>query len=214
MANKRISELDLSGGLASDDLLVVVDTGTGETQKASLSQALDYIADNLSTGDVTGTGNAGNVALWTGASTLSYDANVYWDGANDRLGMGTAMPATALDVVGTITASAGVVSPIQTNAQSASYVLALSDASKIVEVAVSSPSTATITVPLDSSVAFPIGTQIIVSQTGTGAVDIAGEVGVTIDYRSGLGLDLNGQWAAATLIKRAADTWMLFGDLV
>jgi hypothetical protein len=131
-----------------------------------------------------------------------------------RVGIGTPTPSSALEVSGVITATAGVVAPIQTNAQSASYILALSDSSKIVEIAVTGPATATVTVPANGSVPFPIGTQIIIAQTGTGAVSILADVGVTINYRTGLGLNFNGQWAVATVVKRATDTWVLFGDLV
>jgi hypothetical protein len=130
-----------------------------------------------------------------------------------KAGVTTTFPGP-VDVNGVITASTGVVAPLQTNAQTASLTLALSDASRVVEVAVTSPSTATVTVPANGTVAFPIGTQILVMQTDTGTVSIAADVGVTIDYRSGLGLNLNGQWAVATLVKRATDTWVLFGDLV
>lgn len=144
------------------------------------------------------------------ASTIVLDV----DTTNQRVGVGKNNPTTALDVVGVITASTGVVTPIQRNTQTTSYTLALSDASKMVEVAVTSPSTATVTVPLNTSVAFPVGAQILIAQTGTGTVSIAAAGGVTINYRTGLGLNLNGQWAIATLVKRATDTWILFGDLV
>jgi hypothetical protein len=95
------------------------------------------------------------------------------------------------------------------NAQTASYTLVLSDASKLVEV--SNASANTVTVPLNSSVAYPTGTQINILQTGAGQTTIAGTAGVTINYA--IGLKLRAQWSAATLIKRATDTWVAFGDL-
>ena len=95
------------------------------------------------------------------------------------------------------------------NAQTASYTLVLSDASKLVEV--SNASANTVTVPLNSSVAYPTGTQINILQTGAGQTTIAGTAGVTINYA--IGLKLRTQWSAATLIKRATDTWVAFGDL-
>jgi hypothetical protein len=95
------------------------------------------------------------------------------------------------------------------NAQTASYTLVLSDASKLVEVSDSSGNT--LTVPLNSSVAYPVGTQINILQTGAGQTTIAGTSGVTVN--SGIGLKLRAQWSAATLIKRATDTWVAFGDL-
>jgi len=99
---------------------------------------------------------------------------------------------------------------LSTNAQIVSYSLVLSDASKIVEL--SSASANTLTVPLNSSAAFPIGTQILILQTNTGQTTIAGAVGVTIN--STPGLKIRTQWSSAVLIKRATDTWVALGDLV
>lgn len=95
------------------------------------------------------------------------------------------------------------------NAQTASYTLVLSDASKLVEV--SNASANTVTIPLNSSVAFPTGTQINILQTGAGQTTIAATSGVTLN--STPGAKLRAQWSAATLIKRATDTWVVVGDL-
>lgn len=70
MANKRISELDASTGLSSGDLMVVVDADTGSTQKATLSQALDYVADNLATGGIGGSIAAEQIALGSAPDTI------------------------------------------------------------------------------------------------------------------------------------------------
>lgn len=95
------------------------------------------------------------------------------------------------------------------NAQTASYTLVLSDASKLIEV--SNASANTVTIPLNSSVAFPTGTQINVLQTGAGQTTIAGTAGVTLN--STPGAKLRAQWSACTIIKRATDTWVVVGDL-
>jgi hypothetical protein len=97
-----------------------------------------------------------------------------------------------------------------TNAQSGtSYTTVLSDAYKIIEL--NNSSAITLTVPLSSSVAYAIGTQIQLLQTGTGQVTVAATAGVTINYNPGL--KLRGQWSSATLIKRGTDTWVLVGDI-
>ena len=67
-------------------------------------------------------------------------------------------------------------------------------------------------IPPNSSVAFPIGTSILVVQTGTAQTTIAAGVGVTVN--SYLGLKIVGQWAGCTLVKRATDTWVAVGGLV
>jgi len=69
----------------------------------------------------------------------------------------------------------------------------------------------TITVPTNATVAWPVGTSISILQTGAGQVTVAGAVGVTINATPGL--KLRAQWSSATLLKRATDTWVLFGDL-
>jgi hypothetical protein len=95
------------------------------------------------------------------------------------------------------------------NAQVASYTLVIADAGKQVEV--SSASGVTLTVPTNAVAAFPIGTTIIIVQTGAGQITVAGSAGVTVNATPGL--KLYGQWSTALLLKRATDTWLLSGDL-
>lgn len=91
------------------------------------------------------------------------------------------------------------------------YTFVLTDNGKICEFANSSP--VTVTVPPNSSVALPVGAQIEVTQTGAGKVTLAQGSGVTItslaSYKS-----IAGQYASATLYKRATDTWQLSGNLI
>jgi len=103
-----------------------------------------------------------------------------------------------------------VLSEVSTNAQTASYTLVAADRGKLVEMNVGSANT--LTVPLNSSVPFPIGTQIDILQVGSGKTTVAGAtVGVTINATPGLAI--RAQWGGATLIKRAENTWVLIGDL-
>lgn len=100
---------------------------------------------------------------------------------------------------------------VTTNRQTASYILALTDRSKLVEMNVATANT--LTVPLSSSIAFPIGTRIDIAQYGTGQTIITpATAGVTI--RSYLGyLKMAGQYSGVTLTKIATDEWYLFGNL-
>jgi hypothetical protein len=102
-----------------------------------------------------------------------------------------------------------LLSDMATNAQSASYTLVLADKAKVVEMSVGSANN--LTVPLNSSVAFPTGTQIHIVQTGSGQTTVVATGGVTINTATTL--KLRAQWSAATLIKRAENTWVLVGDL-
>jgi hypothetical protein len=100
---------------------------------------------------------------------------------------------------------------ITTNRQTASYTLVLSDADKLVEMNVGSANN--LTVPLNSSVAFPTGTQILLAQYGAGQTTIVATSGVTV-RSNGRKLKLNVQYSGATLIKIAENEWYLFGDIV
>ncbi len=98
---------------------------------------------------------------------------------------------------------------LSTNAQTGTtYTLVLGDNGKLVEM--NNGSSNTLTVPLNSSVAFAIGSNITILQTGTGQTTIAGAGGVTVNGTPGL--KLRTQWSSASLIKRATDTWVLLGD--
>ena len=99
---------------------------------------------------------------------------------------------------------------VLTNPQTASYTLALADVSKVIEMTVASANT--ITVPSNSSVAFPVGTVIEVVQLGAGQTSIAAGSGVTI-RSAGAKLKLSGQYSGAAIRKRATDEWVLVGDL-
>lgn len=71
----------------------------------------------------------------------------------------------------------------------------------------------TITVPPNSSVAFPIGTQIDLAQLGAGKVTFAEWAGVTIQSK-GSNKAISAQYVGATLKKIGTDTWLLLGDLI
>lgn len=70
----------------------------------------------------------------------------------------------------------------------------------------------TVTVPLNSSVAFAVGTQISFVQIGAGQVTFAGAVGVTLNSDNSKKKILV-QYGVASLIKTGTDTWVLFGQL-
>ena len=104
----------------------------------------------------------------------------------------------------------GVVSRTPIVQKTASYTLAaLTERDSLVEV--SSASATTITIPTDSVLNFPVGTSIDILQTSTGQVTIAGSAGVTVNATPGL--KLRTTWSSATLFKRAANTWVVYGDL-
>ena len=94
--------------------------------------------------------------------------------------------------------------------KSASYTLsALTERDDLIEMG--SGSAMTLTIPTDATLNFPIGTSLDILQTSTGQVTIAGASGVTVNATPGL--KLRTQWSSCTLFKRAANTWVAFGDL-
>lgn len=123
---------------------------------------------------------------------------------------------------GVVTASSGVafsdgtqtkvgVPSITTISQKTdSYTLAnLNERDTIIEISKSTATT--LTIPADGTVNYPVGTTLDIIQTGSGQVTIAGVIGVTVNATPGL--KLRTQWSSATLLKRASNTWLVFGDL-
>jgi len=70
----------------------------------------------------------------------------------------------------------------------------------------------TITVPADgtNSLTYPVGTSFDIFRVNTGQVTISGS-GATVNGTPGL--KLRARYSSATLFKRAANTWVLIGDL-
>ena len=125
----------------------------------------------------------------------------------------SAMIADSTIVDGDISSSAniaqGKIADVLTNAQTASYTLVLADKNKIVEMGVATANT--LTVPPNSSVAYAVGSQINILQTGAGQTTVTAGAGVTVNAAPGL--KMRTQWSYATLVKRATDTWVLVGDI-
>jgi hypothetical protein len=98
---------------------------------------------------------------------------------------------------------------ITLNAQTGTtYTLALTDNGRLVTL--SNAAAITLTVPLNSSVAFATGAVVNIQQIGAGQVTVAGASGVTV---TGTGTKLRTQYSAAALVKTGTDSWTLIGDL-
>jgi hypothetical protein len=97
---------------------------------------------------------------------------------------------------------------LETSQQTNDYTLALSDAGKVVPV--NGSSTVTITVPGNSSVAFPVGTVINIYNASENLVVISGEAGVTVRNAGTMAV----QYSEISLRKRATNEWVLAGSLL
>lgn len=97
----------------------------------------------------------------------------------------------------------------QFNAQTGtSYTLVLTDAAKLITL--TNAAAITLTVPTNASVAFPIGTQILLYQGGAGQVTISSSATIR---SQGSKLKTYAQYAVAGLVKVATDEWVAFGNL-
>ena len=107
------------------------------------------------------------------------------------------------------------VSHITINAQTGlSYPLILTDDGVLVTMNNASPND--LVIPANASVSFPIGTQILVEQEGTGTTTIvsAGSPPDVTIHSAGNLFDTASQYTTISLIKKATDTWLIVGDLV
>lgn len=101
-------------------------------------------------------------------------------------------------------ASAAIVNVTESRA------LAVADAGRLL--CVDSASAVVLTVPLETDVAFPVGTELEVCQLGAGAVSFAAADGVTL-LSAGGAVMVAEQYGCVTLKKLGADKWMLAGML-
>lgn len=133
----------------------------------------------------------------------------FGEGSLDNLAVNNLAAAGVVFTDGTQTKE-GVASRTPIIQKTSSYTLSnLTERDSLIEV--SSSSATTITIPLNSTIAYPVGTSIDVLQTSTGQVTIAGAGGVTVNATPGL--KLRTQWSSATLFKRAENVWVVMGDL-
>lgn len=95
--------------------------------------------------------------------------------------------------------------------QAANYTLVLNDLGTVIE---GTKATAqTVTVPPNSSVAFPIGAVIQVVQYGAGQITLTAGAGVTLTQPTGKALTTRVQFSTVEIRKRATNEWLVSGDL-
>ena len=95
------------------------------------------------------------------------------------------------------------------NAQTnTTYTLALTDVAKVITL--SNAGAITLTVPTNASVAFPIGSTLLLVQLGAGQVSLS-YAGVTM-RSAGSKYKMNGQYSVCGLMKLDTDTWVFYGN--
>ena len=118
----------------------------------------------------------------------------------------SAWPAKSLEVAQYIDGQLPLIAMTQNAQTGTTYTLAATDFTKLVTLSNASP--VTVTVPLESSVAWVAGTQLRLMNLGAGVVTVVGAGGVTIN---GSPLTL-AQYKNATLTKTGTNTWTFNGS--
>jgi hypothetical protein len=111
---------------------------------------------------------------------------------------GARLPVNSTDTRLTVTVSSATTS----------YTLALEDANT----AMTFDGTLTVLVPDNAVVAFPIGTQLVIINRGSGTIGIDAASTATL-YSAGSVYDITASKGVASLIKTGADEWYLAGNL-
>lgn len=94
------------------------------------------------------------------------------------------------------------------------YNLVLADAGKTLQM--NSSLSHIVTIPFDSTINFPIGSQIAFIQEGAGQTEFRGAQGSTTTVTvlsKNSNRKLSSRFSQSILVKKAADTWYLMGDL-
>ena len=95
-------------------------------------------------------------------------------------------------------------------AKTGAYTVASGDESDLIQL----NGTFTVSIPTDATFNFTVGTQINFLNIGTGVITFAAVTPGTTAVNSTPGLKLRTQWSSATAIKRAANAWVIVGDLI
>ena len=100
------------------------------------------------------------------------------------------------------------------NAQTGTtYTTVLDDNGKLVTLA--NAAAIAVTIPLNSSVAYPVGAQITMAQTGAGQVTVSGAGGVTVTSTGATAATpkTRAQYSTLTAIQTSTDNWLVVGDI-
>jgi len=100
------------------------------------------------------------------------------------------------------------------NAQTGtSYTTVLADNGKLTTL--TNASAIAVTIPPNSSVAYPVGAQINIAQLGAGQVTVSGGAGVTVVSTGATAASpkARAQYSTLTAVQTATDNWLVMGDI-
>lgn len=204
-ANEVVSKLTTKG-----DLLVTTGSALNRLGVGTDGQAL--VASAAATNGVTWATPTDTTKQ--PVATLTTKGDIYAATASatvTRLGVGTDRKKLTADAAEATGIKWQYEGELTLNAQTGTtYTLVLTDSAKFLTL--SNASAITATVPPNSSVAFPTGSQVNLMQLGAGQVTVAAGSGVTLRSAGSL-VKTSAQYAVATLLKIDTDTWVLVGNL-
>jgi hypothetical protein len=188
--------------LATNKVLGRATAGTGAAEELSVGTALSISGGTLAVTTVP-VANGGTGATTAGAALTALGAAA--SGANTDI--------TALDQDVTITATGTIAADtlgfrgLPQNSQTSSYTLALADAGKHISI-----TTGGVVIPANGSVAFPVGTTIVIFNNSGSSQNIS----ITTDTLRQAGTANTGtralaQYGLATCVKVASTTWVISG---
>jgi hypothetical protein len=195
----RIDAIDTSGSLQASSF-----NAKGDLLSASANDTLSVVtvgangtvltANSATASGLSWAAPAAADTLTTTSSTTN--AKISWDTTNKQIQVGNGTSLLNFQPFN-----------VNTTAKTAGYTFVLSDANTLVQM----NGAFAFTVPLNATVAYPVGTQIHL---------IALTTGVTVSFTSGItsyatpGAKIRAAGSMATLIKLNTDTWVLAGDLI
>jgi len=151
----------------------------------------------------------------SGAVTLAIDTSITADLSTAQTF--TNKTLTSPTINGATIATSTLTSPkvnLGINTQTGTtYTTVLDDNGKLVTL--SNASGITLTIPPNSSVAYPVGAQLNLAQLGAGQVTFAGGSGVTIVSTGATASapKLRAQYSTATAVQTSTDNWLVMGDI-
>jgi hypothetical protein len=183
-----------------------VTSGTGPVPSVALAidAAVSFGVDGTGVDVSFHSATAGDLMFWDAS-----DEKLVITGTNGQNSLevadGDVSITDALTVTGTTTTYLNVITDSTTTRTPA-----LADASAYI--LCTHGSGMTITLPQDSAVAFPTGTNIIFERNGAGTLTFAAGTGATVRSKGGT-LTCADQYTTVAAVKQAANTWTIFGNI-
>ena len=196
----------LGSAVVGSSLTSVGTIGTGVWQGTAIAQA--YIAGDAINGSKIADDSIDSEHIADGSVDLAHlsansvDSDQYVDASIDSAHLSSGLTIADPTLTFSINAQTGT-----------TYTPVLADAGKIVTL--NNGSAITLTIPPNSSVAYPVGSSLTFINLGAGLTTFAQGSGVTIASSGGTATapSITAQHNSATCIKIATDTWQVIGAI-